>query len=196
MSNNQQLIDAIRIAVDAHGIQLDKAGMPYILHPLHVMNNVDEIDAKIVAVLHDVVEDTAQTLEGLRYYGFSAEVIDAIDAITKRKGESYDDYLTRVKANPLALRVKLADIAHNSSPKRLDYLDNHERKYLEGKYMAARIFLAGGYGLLPLVNGLRFGEAIKYLESVGYEDAYVYLTKSERDGKISLDFKNTITIIT
>lgn len=193
--SNHQLVDAIRIAVDAHGYQLDKAGLPYILHPLHVMNSVDSIDAKIVAVLHDTIEDTTQTLAGLCSAGFSPEIVNAVDAISKRKGESYDDYLARVKANPLALRVKLADMAHNSSSQRLEALEPGERKYLEGKYFSARTFLAGGYGLLPLVDGMGFGAAVKYLESVGYENPYAYLIKSEREGRIDLDFKNTITLV-
>lgn len=131
---------AIRIALGAHGDTLDKGGMPYILHPLHVMDCVDSIDAKIVAVLHDTIEDTSQTLVGLWTAGFSDEIIDAIDAISKRKGEKNQDYWARVKANPLALRVKLADIAHNSSEGRLAALPKEEADYLRNKYSKARDF--------------------------------------------------------
>lgn len=139
--NTQALIDAIRIAVAAHGDQLDKGGLPYILHPLHVMDTVDGIDAKIVAVLHDVVEDTHVTIEGLRYHGFTQEVLDAVEAVTKRKGERKEAYWARVKANPLALQVKLADIAHNSSEERLAVLPMEEATYLRTKYAKALKFL-------------------------------------------------------
>ena len=158
---NEQLMMAIELAVKAHGMQLDKAGMLYVLHPLHVMNNVEGIDAKIVAVLHDVVEDTEVEIaklyseepddnEGKRYllyeklseyYEFDERIIDAIDAITKREGEKNTEYWTRVKACPLALRVKLADIAHNLSPARLARLSKDEADYLAGKYRKTLNFL-------------------------------------------------------
>lgn len=138
---NEQLWVAIDIAVHAHDMQLDKGGMLYILHPLHVMDSVDGIDAKIVAVLHDVVEDTETTLENLAAYEFPQEILDAIDAITKRDGEKKEAYWARVKANPLALQVKFADIAHNSSPARLASLSKDEAEYLAGKYAKAINFL-------------------------------------------------------
>lgn len=138
---NEQLWVAIDIAIHAHDMQLDKGGMLYVLHPLHVMDSVDGIDAKIVAVLHDVVEDTETTLANLAEYEFPQEIIDAIDAITKRKGEKKEAYWARVKANPLALQVKLADIAHNSSEGRLAALSSDERNYLRTKYAKALAFL-------------------------------------------------------
>jgi (p)ppGpp synthase/HD superfamily hydrolase len=134
------LEQAIEIALSAHRGQIDKGGMLYILHPLYVMSCVDEIDTKIVAVLHDVVEDTNITLEYLSEH-FSKTIVDAIGAITHRKGESNKEYWKRVKANPLALQVKLADIAHNSSEKRLAALSKEEQEYLRGKYKAAIEFL-------------------------------------------------------
>lgn len=146
--NTQTLIDAIHLAVAAHGDQLDKGGLPYILHPLHVMDTVDGIDAKIVAVLHDVVEDTAADIGTTRdcivfqnyTYYFSPAIIEAIDAITKRNGEKKEIYWARVKANPLALQVKLADIAHNTSEARLAVLPLEEANYLRGKYAKALKF--------------------------------------------------------
>ena len=139
--NAYHLTNAIHIAAAAHGDQLDKGGLPYILHSLHVMGAVDGIDAKIVAVFHDVVEDTSQTLEGLRTAGFSEEILDAVEAITKRKGEKKEAYWARVKANPLALQVKLADIAHNLSEDRLAVLPPDEAEYLRTKYAKALKFL-------------------------------------------------------
>lgn len=142
-SNNQRLVAAIELAVLSHGMQLDKGGLPYILHPLHVMDCVDGIDAKIVAVLHDVVEDTETTLDDIRQHevSFSLEIVDAIDAITKRKHEKKEDYYARVKASKLATRVKLADMDHNTSEKRLAALPPNEQEYLRAKYAAAREFL-------------------------------------------------------
>lgn len=143
---------AIELAVKAHGMQRDKSGNLYLLHPFHVMDQVEGIDAKIVAVLHDVIEDTGAEIirysEYERYisydievYEFSQHIIDAIDAITKRDGEKKEAYWARVKANPLALQVKLADIAHNSSAQRLAALPESEAKYLQEKYKKALAFL-------------------------------------------------------
>ena len=107
------------------------------------MQSLDgDVDAMTVALLHDTVEDTWVTLDYLRY-DFAERIINAVDAITKRKGERYIEYLKRVKANPLALRVKLADIAHNTSPKRMEVLKDGERKYLTEKYEQALAFLNG-----------------------------------------------------
>jgi (p)ppGpp synthase/HD superfamily hydrolase len=141
--DNQRLVAAIDLALRAHGTQVDKAGMPYILHPLHVMGLVHGIDAKIVAVLHDVVEDTDATLLDIANHQveFSHEIVQAVDAITKRDGETNREYWTRVRANPLALRVKLADIAHNSSEERLSALSLEEAGYLRQKYRNAFAFL-------------------------------------------------------
>jgi len=135
------LIKAIEIALCFHGRQLDKAGMPYILHPLHVMDKVNGIEAKIVAVLHDTVEDTNLTLEALANAGFDDTIVNAIDAISKRKGETNEDYWTRVKSNKLALQVKLVDIAHNSSEERLAALSDEQATYLRDKYAKAKAFL-------------------------------------------------------
>lgn len=109
------LTRAIEIAVEAHRGQSDKCKEPYILHPLAVMTAMDTHEEKIVAVLHDVVEDTEWTLERLIMAGFTNDsIIDAIDAITKRDNETYFEYIYRVKNNPLATKVKLADLKHNS----------------------------------------------------------------------------------
>jgi (p)ppGpp synthase/HD superfamily hydrolase len=98
---------AINIAAKAHQGQADKGGNPYILHPLRVMFSRKTEIERICAVLHDVIEDTDITLVDLRNEGFSEEVIAAIDALTKRNGESYDDFIERVIKNKIAARVKL-----------------------------------------------------------------------------------------
>lgn len=110
---------AIRIAKTAHEGQVDKAGMPYFLHPMKVMSQVKTEDEKIVAVLHDVVEDTAVTLDDLRREGFAESLIEAVDALTKRPGESRMDAARRLRPNLIARAVKIADVRHNLDPSRL-----------------------------------------------------------------------------
>jgi (p)ppGpp synthase/HD superfamily hydrolase len=104
---------AIILAAESHSGQVDKAGVAYVLHPLRVMLRLKTPDEMIVGVLHDVVEDTNVTLEDLRKSGFSEVIVEAIDALTKRSGESRLEAGVRAKRNPLARRVKLADIAEN-----------------------------------------------------------------------------------
>jgi len=110
---------AIAIAAKAHEGQVDKAGNPYLDHPLFVMKNVNSLEQKIVAVLHDAVEDSELTLEQLRSEGFPEVLVSAIAAITKIEGEAYAAYVERVIANPIALRVKIADVTHNLDIRRI-----------------------------------------------------------------------------
>ena len=110
---------AIEIAASAHAGQLDKAGQPYILHPLRVMLRVQIAHERMAAVLHDVVEDTAITLEMLREEGFPPEVLQAISALTKRPGETRIDAAIRAAADPIARTVKLADNAENMDISRI-----------------------------------------------------------------------------
>jgi (p)ppGpp synthase/HD superfamily hydrolase len=114
--------DAITLAAVAHRDQTDKAGLPYILHPLRVMGSFlapEDEDARIVAVLHDVVEDTYVDLDLLKTYGYAPAVLEAIDAISRRHDETYPAYIERVARNPLAVRVKLADLHDNLDRRRL-----------------------------------------------------------------------------
>jgi (p)ppGpp synthase/HD superfamily hydrolase len=110
---------AIAIATKAHEGQVDKAGNPYLDHPLFVMENVNTLEEKIVAVLHDAIEDSELTFDQLRSEGFPEVIILAIAAITKREGEAYAAYLERAIANPIALRVKIADVTHNLDLRRI-----------------------------------------------------------------------------
>ena len=105
---------ALQIAARAHEGQVDKQGLPYILHPLRVMDGVEGLDAKIVAVLHDVVEDTPVTFDDLEREGFSGEVLAAVRCVTHAEGETYADYVVRCQADPIARRVKLSDLADNT----------------------------------------------------------------------------------
>lgn len=132
---------ALGVAVAAHAGQTDKAGEPYIGHPRRVARILERAngfseDETVLAYLHDVVEDTAVELETLAPF-FPPAILDALDAITHRIGESRADYYARVKANPLALSVKFADIADNTDPWRLGRLDAWTRKRLRLKYAKA-----------------------------------------------------------
>lgn len=126
---------AILIATTAHQGQIDKSGQPYILHPLRVMLSRQDETERICAVLHDVVEDTDVTLEYLRNEGFSEEVLDAVNALTRRRGENYSKFIDRVIENRIACYVKLADLSDNmnlsriKNPAEKDY--ERIEKYLE-----------------------------------------------------------------
>ena len=111
---------AIAIAAEAHAGQLDKAGAPYILHPLRLMRNLSIADERIVAVLHDLVEDCpAWSFERLAAEGFSGHVIAAIGSVTKRLGEDYESFMLRAAADPIGRRVKLADLRDNADLSRI-----------------------------------------------------------------------------
>ncbi|MDZ5564607.1 hypothetical protein [Enterococcus cecorum] len=132
---------ALAIAEDAHKGQVDKAGVTYIQHPLYVASLVEGELAKTIALLHDVVEDSAWTLEDLRMEGLPEEVVQAVGILTKNRDESYEEYLMYVKQNPLARQVKLADLQHNSDLSRLTTITEIDRKRAE-KYRQAIAFLS------------------------------------------------------
>ncbi len=143
---------AIAIAVEAHREQKDRAGAPYILHPLRVMGRVNSEPEKIVAILHDVVEDTDWTLDRLRQEGFSSEVLHAIDCVTKREGESYEDFVKRSAANPLARRVKIADLEDNMDIRRNESVTPKDAERLT-KHLRAWRYLNSLEASLPVVDG-------------------------------------------
>ena len=113
------LEQAIAFAAKQHAGQVDKANAPYILHPLRVMLNVPTIQHKIVAVLHDILEDTETTIEDLYQFGFQEHLIDAIVALTKKQGETRLEAAQRARQNPIARVVKLADINDNMDLSRI-----------------------------------------------------------------------------
>ena len=134
---------AIEIATHAHQGQLDKAGRDYIGHPLRVMEMGKTEDEKIVGVLHDVVEDTEWTIEALEAEGFSHEVIAALKCVTKlSENENYDDFIERVRRNPLAVAVKINDLTDNMDIRRLPYLSDKDVKRLK-KYLKTYKKLTG-----------------------------------------------------
>ena len=122
---------AIEIATRAHAGQHDKAGQPYILHPLRVMLAMKTGPERMAAVLHDVVEDTHVTLDALRSEGFSSEVLDAVFALTKTKGETRLAAAQRAAANAIARAVKLADVADNMDLNRIPQPTDKDRARLE-----------------------------------------------------------------
>ena len=134
---------AIQIATEAHKGQFDKAGREYIGHPIRVMEMGKTEDEKIVGVLHDVIEDTDWTFERLEAEGFSQEIINALRCVTKTsENENYDDFIDRVKKNPLAVAVKINDLTDNMDIRRLPYLSDKDVKRLK-KYLKAYKRLTG-----------------------------------------------------
>ena len=111
---------AMKICFKAHAHQLDKSGLPYVFHPFHIAEQMKDEDTTIVALLHDVVEDSDITLDDLKKYGFSEDVISAVAAMTHSPNIDYMDYIAQVKKNPLAAAVKLEDLRHNSDLTRLE----------------------------------------------------------------------------
>lgn len=128
--------DACRLAARAHEGQEDKAGAPYILHPLAVAHALAEHgeQARIAGVLHDVIEDTPITADDLIAAGVEPSTVDAILAVTRRDGEEYTDFVRRAAAHPLGRLVKRADVLHNSNPERLALLEPKQAASLAGKY--------------------------------------------------------------
>lgn len=132
--------DAFHMALEAHKGQTDKAGEPYIAHVVRVADRMNSFEEIAVALLHDVVEDTFVRLGDIEER-FGKEIRDAVDAMTKRKDENYDDYIRRVRANKLARVVKRADLQDNLNPSRLSHLSNEDYERLTKKYQAAQLVL-------------------------------------------------------
>lgn len=134
---------AIEIATEAHSGQFDKSGKDYIGHPLRVMEMGQTEEEQIVGILHDVIEDTDWTFEALEAEGFSQEIIGALRCVTKiSENENYDDFIERVKKNPLAVAVKINDLTDNMDIRRLPYLSDKDVKRLK-KYLKAYKKLVG-----------------------------------------------------
>ena len=127
---------ALVISFNAHKNQVDKSGMPYVYHPFHLAEQMKDEFTTCVALLHDVVEDTDITLEDLKDQGFPREVTDAIALMTHNDAVPYLDYVEKIKDNPIARAVKLADLNHNSDLTRLDVVDGKALELVE-KYKKA-----------------------------------------------------------
>ena len=136
MLYTEQTKKAMKIAYNAHKDQTDKNGIPYIYHPIHLAEQMDDENTICVALLHDVVEDTDITLEELKSEGFHDEVIAALKLLTHDDKVPYMEYVCAVKTNAIATKVKLADLRHNSDLTRLDVVDEKAVKRAE-KYKEA-----------------------------------------------------------
>ena len=133
---------ASKIAYKAHEGQTDKAGVPYIFHPIHIAEQMDSEESCIVALLHDVIEDSDITLEILSKY-FNDDIITALRVLTKKENDDYVMYIKRVKTNKLATKVKIKDLEHNRDLTRLDEVTDKDRK-----------------------RSMKYWEAIRYLEDI------------------------------
>ena len=132
---------ALKLCFAAHKDQTDKSGMPYVFHPFHLAEQMPDEDTTIVALLHDVIEDTPYTLDDLRAMGFNEQVLDALALMTHDKRIPYMDYVAKIKGNKIARTVKLADLKHNSDLSRLNNLDEKAMKRIE-KYRQAIALLS------------------------------------------------------
>ena len=133
---------ASKIAYKAHEGQTDKAGVPYIFHPIHIAEQMDSEESCVVALLHDVIEDSDITLEILNKY-FNDDIITALRVLTKKENDDYVMYIKRVKTNKLATKVKIKDLEHNRDLTRLDEVTDKDKK-----------------------RSMKYWEAIRYLEDI------------------------------
>ena len=131
---------ALKLCFAAHKDQKDKSGMPYVFHPFHLAEQMETEDTTIVALLHDVAEDTQYTLEDISPMGFGAAVMVALTLLTHDDAVDYMDYVRAIKDNPIAKAVKLADLRHNSDITRLDTVDKKALERRE-KYLQALAIL-------------------------------------------------------
>jgi len=127
---------ALKLCFEGHKEQLDKSGLPYVFHPFHLAEQMNDEQTTIVALLHDICEDTETTVEELREMGFSESVLAAIELMTHAPDVPYMDYVKRLKENPIARAVKLADLRHNSDMTRLETITDYDIERCE-KYKRA-----------------------------------------------------------
>lgn len=135
MINTKLTRKAMIIAYEAHKNQVDKSGVPYIYHPIHVAEQMDTENECIIALLHDVVEDTNVTFKQLEEV-FSKEIIDILKLLTREENIEYDEYIKRIKNNSIACKVTIADLTHNLDKTRLDFVTEVDVKRNE-KYKKA-----------------------------------------------------------
>ena len=131
---------ALKLCFEAHKDQTDKSGLPYVFHPFHLAEQMPDEKTTVVALLHDVIEDTDYTLDDLKNMGFLDDILSAIALMTHDDGVPYMEYIALIKKNPIAKMVKLADLRHNSNMSRLDKVTAHDRERTE-KYKKAIEFL-------------------------------------------------------
>ncbi len=126
---------ALKLCFEVHKNQVDKTDMPYVFHPFHLAEQMDDEISTVCALLHDVVEDSDMTFEGLAEMGFSAQVIEVLSLLTHSEDVPYMDYVREIAKNPIAKKVKIADLTHNSDLTRMDEVDEwallRNKKYAE-----------------------------------------------------------------
>lgn len=122
---------ALHLAVNNHLGQKDRFGQPYIYHPMRIMMRMQSEDEKIVALLHDLIEDTPITLADLKKHGFSRDVLKAVDLLTRYPKQTYDEYIEGIKESRLAMRVKLGDLEDNMDPRRFPTIDANAVKRIK-----------------------------------------------------------------
>ena len=130
---------AMKVCFEAHKDQLDKTGLPYVFHPFHLAEQMDDEISTVCALLHDVVEDTDTTLEDLGSMGFPKEALEALALLTHAPEVPYMDYVREISRNPIATKVKIADLKHNSDITRLDVIDEYAVRRNEKYNEALRI---------------------------------------------------------
>ena len=138
MNKKPKLAEAMSLATEAHKEQYDKSGVAYILHSLRIMHRMHTETEQIVGVLHDIIGYTPITLQSLKDKGYSQEVIDALDHLTRQEGERYDDFIKRCRKNPIALKVKVADLEDNMDIRRLDKVTESDLERLNRFLVAWR----------------------------------------------------------
>jgi len=143
MNKNNELVQALRICVDAHKHQCDKGGMPYCFHPISVMNNVKGVNEKITALLHDVLEDSNWEVKDLISERFCTEIIDAVILLTKNPNVDYMEYIKNLKNHNIAKQVKIADLKDNMDLSRLKEISKRDL-IRNDKYLVALNFLNKG----------------------------------------------------
>lgn len=134
---------AIKIASNTHFGQVDKGGQPYILHPLRLMMKFKNKSEMIIAVLHDVVEDSDYSIDDLKSDGFTTDIIDALSCLTKKNNEKYDDFISRISTNELASKIKIEDLKDNMDITRLKSVEKNDLERIK-KYHRSLRFLSIG----------------------------------------------------
>lgn len=139
---------ALLLAYNAHMGQYDRSGLPYIFHTYHLAEMMEDEYSVCAALLHDTVEDTDMTIEDIRKEGFPEEIVHALELLTHKDGVDYLDYVRAIRSNPLAVRVKLADLSHNSDLTRLDNVSERDRERIKKYEQARRILLEDIEGII------------------------------------------------
>ncbi|MBR0483362.1 MAG: bifunctional (p)ppGpp synthetase/guanosine-3',5'-bis(diphosphate) 3'-pyrophosphohydrolase [Oscillospiraceae bacterium] len=140
MIYTEQVKKALKLCFTAHKNQVDKSNIPYVFHPFHLAEQMHSEETIVTALLHDVIEDTEYTFEDLKKHGFSETVIQAVSLLTHPKTDfDYTEYILKIKENPVAKAVKLADLYHNSDLSRLDTIDEKALKRVEKYQNAIRL---------------------------------------------------------